>query len=185
MTGFIRLHTITGGVTLLPVADIAAVVNATPKKGSPKTAGAGMSMEPVEIPITRFRWLPKDCPLWMLTATGQGKWRVTLGGDWQAERGEPCKVSVFPSDAPSSVHPHHLSLRLVSPADVRYYVPLILQRHFALRGEPTALWDDVNECYALIWPDELWRRSSTAAPPECPGDTVEECFLTAMRAVFP
>lgn len=31
MTGFIRLHTITGGVTLLPVVDIAAVVNATPK----------------------------------------------------------------------------------------------------------------------------------------------------------
>jgi len=40
LTGFIRLHTITGGVTLLPVADIAAVVNGTPRKSSPKAAGA-------------------------------------------------------------------------------------------------------------------------------------------------
>lgn len=40
MTGFIRLHTITGGVTLLPVGDIAAVVNGTPKKGAPKASGA-------------------------------------------------------------------------------------------------------------------------------------------------
>lgn len=40
MTGFIRLHTITGGVALLPVADIAAVVNGTPQKRAPKAAGA-------------------------------------------------------------------------------------------------------------------------------------------------
>ena len=133
-----------------------------------------MSWEPVEIPVTRFRRLPKGCPV----VVGCSGW---LAEDWVG--GPPLIVDEDGKHQRGGLDRARVCLAGV--ADIRSHVPVILQRHFNLEGEPSALWDPANKCYALIWPDELWQRSSTDAPPECSGDTVEECFLAALRAVFP
>lgn len=128
-----------------------------------------MSCGPVEIPVTLFGWLPKGCPLRCFYV---GK-DIHLEEDWTNPNNPEGRIQGFPVE--------NLTVWLDLPGELRHFVPVILRRHFNLKGEPSALYDDVNDCYVLIWPDELWRRIPTATVPECSGDTVEECLMAAMR----
>lgn len=131
-----------------------------------------MSWEPIEIPVTRFRWLPKGCPLRCFYA---GK-DIHLEEDWINPGDPEAHIQEFPIE--------NLTVWLDTPGELRYFIPVILRHHFNIKGEPSPLWDDMNECYVLIWPDEMWQREE-GTPPQASGDTVEECFLAALRVVFP
>jgi hypothetical protein len=132
-----------------------------------------MSYEPIEIPVTRFRWLPKGCPV-VVGCPGR------LWEDWDG--GKPLIVDAYGGLQRGGLD--RAKVRISEAADIRLHAPRILQHHFNLKGEPSPLWDDMNECYVLIWPDEMWQREE-GTPPQASGDTVEECFLAALRVVFP
>jgi hypothetical protein len=131
-----------------------------------------MSWEPIEIPVTRFKWLPKGCPLRCFYADKD----IHLEGDWINPGDPEAHIQEFPIE--------NLTVWLDTPGELRYFIPVILRHHFNIKGEPSVFWIGESQRYFLLWPVEALLLGERPQQ-QVSGGTVEECFLAALRVVFP